>query len=106
MPFVRISVTYPRSDVRDEVRRHFEELIYRSQTLPGFVSAYALVSADANGGLGRVTVWDSHEAANRAANDPRIMATHAKLHFDTDGQIQEFDMDAPLALIGGVQTAS
>jgi heme-degrading monooxygenase HmoA len=106
MPFVRISVTYPRADVRDEVRRHFEELIHQSQTLPGFVSGYVLVSTDAAGGMGRVTIWDSHASANHAANDPRIMATHAKLHFDTDGQIQEFDMDAPLAVVGGVQTAS
>jgi len=105
MPFVRISVAYPRADVRDEVRRHFEELIYRSQTLPGFLSGYVLVSTDAQGGMGRVSVWESHAAANHAANDTTIMATHAKLNFDTDGQIQEYDMDAPIAVSGAAAPA-
>jgi quinol monooxygenase YgiN len=105
MPFVRISVTYPRADVREEVRRHFEELIHRSQTLPGFLAGYVLVSADATGGLGRVSIWESHAAANHAANDTTIMATHAKLNFDTDGQIQEYDMDAPVVVTGAATPA-
>ena len=105
MPFVRISVAYPRADVRDEVRRHFEELVHRSQTLPGFVAGYVLVSTDAAGGMGRVSIWESHAAADHAANDATIMATHAKLNFDTDGQIQEYDMDAPVVVTGAVAPA-
>src|SRR5579883_3474851 len=100
MPFIRISLAHPRADVRAEVRRHLEELIHRSQMLPGFVAGYVLVNEDENGMLGRVTIWESHAAADRAANDMVIMATHAKLRFDTDGNIEEYDFEAPIAVVG------
>jgi len=100
MPFVRISLAHPRADVRAEVRRHLEELIQRSQALPGFVAGYVLVGDEDAGTLGRVTIWESHAAADRAANDMVIMATHAKLRFDTDGNIEEYDFEAPIAVVG------
>jgi hypothetical protein len=56
---------------REEVRRHFEEdVVGWAKRQPGFVSGQWLCSVEGDQGLG-VVVFQSSEAANKAADDPR-----------------------------------
>lgn len=98
MLFVRISIMRPRPEVRAEVLAHFQELITASSRLPGFVRGYVLNSSDSSGEVGRVSVWESQEVANRAANDAHIMAVHSELMLDDRGTMQDWNLDAPFFL--------
>ena len=95
MLFARISIMRPRPEVRAEVLQHFKDLIDASSKLEGFVRGYVLDSPDLSGEVGRVTLWASHELANHAANDARIMALHSELMLDDRGTLLDWDLNAP-----------
>lgn len=94
MPFVRISIAKPRAESRDEIRRYFQDLIESTSHLPGFITGYVLESSASSGDVGRVTIWESQEMANRAANDAHVMAIHSRLIPDNRGHLQDWDMDS------------
>lgn len=93
MPFVRITIARPTLELRDRVRDTFRDLLTTSAKLPGYVGGYLLESPDASGAVGRVTIWASHELADAAANDQRILAVHSELLFDNRGTLQDWDLD-------------
>ncbi|HLZ68482.1 MAG TPA: antibiotic biosynthesis monooxygenase [Dehalococcoidia bacterium] len=101
MPFVRITLTHPRSEVKAEVEAHFRDLIATTAKLPGFIAGYVLVSPNLSGEVGRVTFWESHEHANRAANDPHVMAVQAEVKFDDSGEQLDWDLDSPFFIGSG-----
>jgi quinol monooxygenase YgiN len=103
MPFVRISVAQPRPEARDEVRRYYQDLIESTSRLPGFVTGYVLESSGNAGDVGRVTVWESQEAANHAANDPHVMSIHARLIPADPERLHEWDMNT--ILVAGPRAA-
>lgn len=98
MSFVRITLTRPRPEVRAEVEGHYRELISATSKFPGFIAGYMLVSPDLSGEVGRVTIWESQELANHAANDAHIMALHAELNFDDRGTTQDWNLDSPFSI--------
>lgn len=106
MPFVRITLTRPREEVKAEIEAHFRELIATTSKLPGFLAGYVLVSPNLSGEVGRVTFWESHEHANRAANDPHVMSIQAEVKFDDYGTQQDWDLDSPFFLGSGVPAPS
>lgn len=93
MPIVRISIAKPRPENRDEVRQYFEDLVESTSHLPGFMTGYVLESSASSGEVGRVTIWESQDAANRAAHNARVMAIHSRLIPDNRGNLQDWDMD-------------
>lgn len=94
MPFVRITITRPRPEVRNRVRDAFADLLTTSSKLPGYLGGYVLESADSSGEVGRVTIWESQSAANTAASDPHVLAVHSELLFDDRGTLQDWDLNA------------
>jgi hypothetical protein len=48
-------------------------------TLEGFVDAYYLEAADESGVVGRITIWERPECADRAATDNHVMALRSTL---------------------------
>lgn len=103
MAVVRITIARPRTEVQHEVEQYFRELIDRTSRMPGFLSGYVLQASGASGEVGRVTIWESQEAANRAANDPRVMAIHARLIPDNPEHLQDWDMTTSLIVEGPAQ---
>ena len=100
MAFVRITIARPRPEVRNEVQQYFRELIDATSSMPGFVRAYLVESGGASGEVGRVTIWESQDSANRAANDGRVMAIHSRLIPDNPEQIQDWDLQATTVVEG------
>ncbi len=94
MPYVRLTLAKPRPERVAEVRRHYEELVGYLSTLPGFVAGWVVVPHDDSGEVGRLSMWESQEAANHAANDPRAMSLHAELEFDVFGNMWDRSFDA------------
>jgi quinol monooxygenase YgiN len=98
MAIVRITIARPRPEVRVEVQQHFRELIEATSSMPGFVRAYLVESGGASGEVGRVTIWESQESANRAAHDGRVMAIRSRLVPDNPEQIRDWDLQVTMVV--------
>ena len=94
MAYIRLTLARPRPDVREEVRRHYDDLVRHVLTLPGCLAAYVIEAHDESGEIGRISIWESTDAANRAANDPHAMSLHAELHFDVQGSLSDRSFEA------------
>ena len=81
MSYIRLTLTRPPPGRLAEVRQHYERIVAHVATLPGFVTGWVVVPGHADGEVGRLTVWETAAAANRAANDPHAMALHAQVQF-------------------------
>lgn len=74
--FVRLSLSKPRSESRAEALTIEDHLLSHFADLSGFVDGYRLENPEY---IGRVTVWESQEAADRAAGDSHTMASRSRL---------------------------
>ena len=93
--YIRLSLAAPPPDRLVEVRQYYEELVAYAAALPGFVMGWVVVPGFGDGEVGRLTVWETEAAANRAANDLHMMALHAQVQFAASGHLwdRSFDTD-------------
>ena len=94
MAYIRLTLASPRPERRAEVREHYEELVRYVKSLPGCLGGYVIEAHDESGDVGRISIWESADAANRAANDPHAMSLHAELHFDVQGSLWDRSFEA------------
>ena len=80
MPWMRLSTYRPLPGHRTEVERIVERLGEMVSKKEGFVMTLHFVGSDESGDMGRLTIWESAEAANRAAADEDIQALRSQLH--------------------------
>ncbi len=102
MSYIRLTLTRPPPGRLAEVRQHYEQIVAHVATLPGFIAGWVVVPGHGDGEVGRLTVWETAAAANRAANDPHAMALHAQIQFAVsntpDGAWdRSFDTDRPVS---------
>ena len=99
MSYIRLTVATPPPERLAEVRQRYEEIVTYVATLPGFVTGWVVAPGHGDREVGRLTVWQTEAAANRAANDPHTMALHAQIQFAVSGNLwdRSFDTDAPWA---------
>ena len=86
MASVRLSLMAPKHGQEKHVESLLGELINVLRGLDGFITAYRLAPDrhDQHGRVGRVTVWESEEAANHAAAQERVFALEAKSKLAAD----------------------
>jgi quinol monooxygenase YgiN len=94
MPYIRLTLAHPRPERRDEVTQHYQELVAYVTSLPGCLGGYVIQAHDQSGEVGRISIWESADAAHRAANDPHALSLHAELHFDVQGSLWDRSFDA------------
>jgi quinol monooxygenase YgiN len=97
MPYVRISIARPRAGQRerlDELQRQIAALIGRQ---PGCERCYVLYPHDNSGDIARISIWDSEDAAERAASSDAMLALRSELLLaaDDDGPEERAFSDAP-----------
>lgn len=80
MSYIRISQMMPRQGREAEVRRLNEEISAFNRAQKGCRYSSAITATDESGELGRVTVWDSKEAAERAASHQHSLSLRSQLH--------------------------
>lgn len=80
MPYVRISLMKPVPGREAEVMELNESLVSFYRSHEGCQVCYLVTAADGSGEVGRLSVWDSERAADRAANDDHSMALRSRLH--------------------------
>jgi hypothetical protein len=74
--FVRLSLSKPRAESREEALDIENHLLLHFADLSGFVSGYCLQNPEY---VGRVTVWENQDAADKAAIDSHTMASRSRL---------------------------
>ena len=80
MLYIRISLMMPEKGKREEVRRLNQEISAFNRGLEGCRDSFVISAADNSGELGRLSVWDSKEAAEGAANHQHHMSRRSELH--------------------------
>ncbi len=79
MRYVRFSLMRPLAGREAEVKELNERLIAFYQGQQGCLQGYLLTAADDSGELGRFSLWESAEAADRAANDQHSLSLRSRL---------------------------
>lgn len=79
MAYVRVSIMRPREDDRRRVEGIVDEILRFDSGLDGFISGERLVPHDDTGEVWRLVHWDSHDAANRAAQQDHVLALRSEL---------------------------
>lgn len=80
MFYIRISLMSPQKGKRDEVRRLNQEISAFNRTQDGCRDSFAISAADNSGELGRLSIWDSKEAAEGVARHQHHMSLRSELH--------------------------
>ena len=98
MKIIRTTTVTPRAGYGEEVTSLLKELGGYLAKEPGFIEAYAFSE---DGKLGRVSVWESREDADRAAVQVHTIALRARIYALTLPDRQE-----SLAEVNGEQHAA
>lgn len=80
MPYVRFSIMRPMAGHEAEVERLNRELLDFYRRCPGCLATYLVKAADNSGEVGRLTIWEREEDADRAANADHSLALRSQLH--------------------------
>ncbi|HXG42047.1 MAG TPA: antibiotic biosynthesis monooxygenase [Dehalococcoidia bacterium] len=97
MAYIRVSLMRPMAGHEAEVESLNRELVAYYRRFPGCLAAYFVQAADGSGELGRVSVWEREEDADRAANDDHSLALRSRLHLliQPGHQDRSFQAQAP-----------
>lgn len=79
MYYLRLSLARPMEGRDDEAQRLEADLVSHFSTQEGFVAGYRLTARDGGREIGRITIWESEEAADRAATTQHVMALRSEL---------------------------
>ena len=77
MKIIRTTIVTPREGSAEDVVRLLKDLGEYLAKEPGFIEAYGFKD---EGKLGRISVWESKELADRAANQVHTIALRAKIY--------------------------
>ena len=80
MPYIRISLMKPLAGREADVETLNEELVALYRQEQGCLLSHFVRALDGSGELGRVSLWESEAAADRAATSHHSMALRSRLH--------------------------
>jgi heme-degrading monooxygenase HmoA len=86
MSYIRLSMAVPQAERAVEIRQQYERLLSYLAGQPGYLSGW-VVAGRSDGEIGRLSIWESEAAANRAATDSYVLALHAKVRSAATGQL-------------------
>ena len=77
--YVRLSLMIPREGMLDGVLELHHQLVDWLHGQPGFIRGLVITSGDAEGRVGHLTVYDSAEDADHAAQTQHVLAVRSEL---------------------------
>ena len=89
MKILRATIVRPRSGELELATGIIHELDRHLSGMPGFIESYELENDVLGQTLGRVGIWESREAVNRAANDMGTLAIRSRLLNHCHDECQE-----------------
>jgi heme-degrading monooxygenase HmoA len=81
-----MSMATPQVERIEEIRDQYEKLLHYLADKPGFLTGW-VINGRSDGDIGRLSVWESEAAANRAATDSYVLALHAKVRSAATGSL-------------------
>ena len=78
MAFLRLTLLKPRPAADAEIRRLLEELDAAVSESPGLILSFIAAREQR---LGRVSLWESKQDANREALNERTLSLRSRLHY-------------------------
>lgn len=94
MFYLRLSLARPIEGREAEIRRIVDDLLSHFSGEEGFVKGYRLSACDGGREAGRITLWKSEEAAERAATGEHVMALRSKILNATEEERVEMAFEA------------
>ena len=88
--YVRLSLVNPKAGQDKRVSQLMDDLLQFYLSQPGFVRGYKLVREYPDPKIGRVTVWQSEQDADKAANQEHVLSARSELVEITE---QEYQID-------------
>jgi len=79
MVYIRLSLMKAKPGREYEVAELMDQLVTAYKSQPGFMDGYKLRAADADGHIGRVTIWTSEEAADQTAQSNHVLSLRSDL---------------------------
>ncbi len=80
MQILRMSLVRCREGCKDEVEELFQRLDNHYATFPGYVLGFRFDSPDRPDEAGRLAVWESHEAMDKAARHEHTLAIRSQIN--------------------------
>lgn len=77
--YIRISLMNPKPGSEELVAGLMDNLLAFFIGKPGYVRGYALLEGDPQGRVGRITVWNSEEEADHAANTQHVLTVRSEI---------------------------
>jgi hypothetical protein len=77
--YVRLSLARPKAGNESGVARIEEDLMAFFAKQPGYLHGYQIVGGDSEGRVGRLTLWESGQHADQAAQTEHVLAQRSEL---------------------------
>ena len=77
--YVRLSLMKPKPGEEKLVAGLMDNLLEFFTEQHGFERGYALLEGDSQGRVGRITLWESEEQADHAANTQHVLTVRAEI---------------------------
>ncbi len=77
--YIRLSLMNPKPGEEKLVAGLMDNLLEHFAEQPGYVRGYALLDGDPQGRVGRITLWESEEQADRAANTQHVLTVRSEI---------------------------
>jgi hypothetical protein len=89
--YVRLSLAEPKEGKEAQVARIEDDLMAYFAKQPGYVNGYQIIGGDSDGRIGRLTLWESDQAADHAAQTAHVLAQRSELLMLIEGDIHVED---------------
>ena len=77
--YVRLSLMNPKPGEHERVSELTDTLLEFFKNQPGYVRGYKLLSGDPQDRCGRLTVWESEDEMDQAAQDQHVLSVRSEL---------------------------
>jgi quinol monooxygenase YgiN len=85
MSYVRLSIARPRRGQEKRLHEIQAEIARWTRTQPGCKESYLLHPHDDSGEIARMTIYESEEAAEKAAQQDHLMSLRSELNLAAEG---------------------
>ena len=77
--YVRLSLARPKAGNEGGVAKIEDDLMAFFARQPGYLHGYQIVGGDSEGRVGRLTLWESYQHADQAAQTEHVLAQRSEL---------------------------
>jgi hypothetical protein len=89
--YVRLSLAQPRAGHEAAVAKIEDDLMAFFAKQPGYLRGYQIVGGDSEERVGRLTLWESDQHADQAAQTAHVLAQRSELLLLIEGDVHVED---------------